>query len=64
MLVPFTTSMDKVVAVGACTYYDFSFIDVGHAIVIPSFHSLCVQVLFANPIVGQTARVALTYSVK
>jgi hypothetical protein len=63
-LVPFTTSMDKVIAIGACTYYDFSLIDPGRAIVIPAFHSLCTQVLFANPVIGQTARISITYSVK
>jgi hypothetical protein len=64
LLVPFTTSMDKIVAVGACTYFDFSFIDVSHSIVIPAFHSLCIQVLFALPQPGQTARVTVTYSQK
>jgi hypothetical protein len=64
MLVPFTTSMDKIVGIGACTYYDYSFIDVRHAVLIPAFHTLCVQVLFALPQPGQTSRVTVTYSQK
>jgi hypothetical protein len=63
-LVPFTTSMDKIVAIGGCTYYDTSFIDVGHAISVPVFHSLCIQVLFSSPAMGQTARITVTYSMK
>jgi hypothetical protein len=64
LLVPFTTSMDKVVAIGGCTYFDTSFIDIGRSVAVPAYHALCIQIVFSNPQLGQTARVTATYSLK